>query len=388
MDKFVHIVLLNLFLGCAGFAQQDSLAVEKVIKTNNEYTSFVTKDNQIFALTNKGRLVVWDLGKLDTLPYPSPPKKEFFTALAINHNNEIFVGTHKGKLYSVNTESHTYSLYSNYKHYIHTICFNSENKLYLLMPDGVYEPVEKKYWNQFENKRNGLSYVIRVKGKLVKTEFYFVLPNFSYLDSKDRLWMYKSYGEWGYVLHIFDSRRDEIVSSDFIISVDRLYSIEAIFEDQSGALYILSPKFDSKIYKFINDSLVSSIYPPEPVIDTVTTVSYSKDEQGFFTITAQLPPLISLDYLRYGPAIFNESKRNVYFIMSDSLYVANIPNQETMLQPIALFKENLFTEEKGYTDDYWKFRTKQIDFIQDNKLVYMTRAFIGIYHDRKVILLK
>jgi len=375
-------------LGCAGFAQQDSLTVEKVIKTNNEYTSFVTKDKQVFALTKKGRLVVWDLDKFDTLPYPSPPKNEFFTALAIDNNNEIFVGSHKGKLYSVNTESLTYSLLSKNKHYIHSICFNSENKLYVLNPNGVYEPIQKKYWNQFENKRNGLSYVIRVKGKEVKTKFYFVLPNFSYLDSKDRLWMYKSSGEWGYDLHIFDTRNEEIMSSDFMASIDDLYDIKSIFEDQSGALYILSSGFVSKIYKFINDSLVSSIHPPEPIIDTVVIVSHGKDEKGIFTITAELPPIAHYGYIRYGPAVFNESEKTVYFIMSDSIFTAHLSNQEFTHQPTALFEENLFMEDKGYTDNFWKFRTEQIDFNLDNKLVYLTRAFIGIYHDRKVILLK
>jgi len=388
MYKLALIVLMNLVFGCIAFAQRDSLTVQKVLKTKNVYKAFVTKGNQIFALTHRGRLIVWDLNKLDTLPFPNAPKDEYFTAIAMDNEGDIFVGSHKGNLYTVNPKNLTYSLFSKNTYHIHSICFNSENKLFLLFLDAVYEPIEKKIWHQFENIKNGLRYMKEVDGELVETEFYFAPPDFSFLDSQDRLWMYKSAGEWGYELQIFDTRNEEIVSSDFVTSVDRLYSVEAIFEDESGALYIVSTEFDSQIYKFINDSLASSIYPPEPVIDTVATYSYDQDEQGAFTITAKLPPLIGKKYINFGPAIYNEVEKNVYFTMKDSLFVVSLSNQEFAHEPKALFKENMLTEATGYTDDYYSLKANQLAFSHDNKLIYLTRFFIGIYHDSHLILLK
>src|SRR4030095_361273 len=107
----------------------------------------------------------------------------------------------------------SYSMVLHERYSVHGICFNSSDKMFLIVPYAVYEPETQKLWNNFIHEKNaGLKHISK-NGK--EANKYFNLPQITFIDNQDRIWMTNSFGEFGGSLQLFDAKKDKILSSKF-----------------------------------------------------------------------------------------------------------------------------------------------------------------------------
>src|ERR1700712_2262963 len=91
------------------FAQKDTLQLKKIAKTKIDYKSYVLVNNSLFALNDSGKLVIWDLNKLDTIPFKHNSLNKF-TSIITDRNNDVFIGTNNGDIFKINPKDLSYSL--------------------------------------------------------------------------------------------------------------------------------------------------------------------------------------------------------------------------------------------------------------------------------------
>src|ERR1700712_3360755 len=96
-------------------AQKDSLIVRRIDKTSNNYTSYVQVKSRIFAITDSGQLVIWDLVKLDTVGFSHNDAKIKYTAIAKDQANNIFIGANDGSIFKLTSADLSFSLHLKIK---------------------------------------------------------------------------------------------------------------------------------------------------------------------------------------------------------------------------------------------------------------------------------
>jgi len=198
MRVILFSAALTLFTPYLLFAQKDSVQIFKVWRTGINYKSYIIANNDLFALNDSGKLVIWDLTKLDTIHFAHNNSLLHYTAIAKDRNNNVFLGTSKGQIFKIIPENLTYSLYLKTKYTIRYICFNSSNRLFLIVNNAVYDPITKQYWDKFENHSSGLRVTKKSFLFFKKTlSKYFAMPQYTFLDNQGKWWMTAVYGEFG-----------------------------------------------------------------------------------------------------------------------------------------------------------------------------------------------
>ena len=115
------------------------------------------------------------------------------------------------------------------------------NKMFLVLPKGVYDPQNKKYWSEFENHTSGIIHKKKVFGIFRKRIYkYLSYPEFAYLDSKDKWWICANFGEFGGDAQIFDTKNEKIYANKFEGIDPGLLFPKSVFEDKNGNVFIAS----------------------------------------------------------------------------------------------------------------------------------------------------
>lgn len=367
--KNTALILLLLFLGLAGSAQTDSLKVE-----NPAFTSMLVGRDNLYAIDREGRFFVWNLTTLE---------KEFecqditinYTSLAQDKSNEVYLGTDSGKIFRLNKSDFSTKAFLELKKplKISEIFFNSSNEIFLIVPYAIYDPINDKYWNDFKHAPNGMVVQKRFLFFFQKrTNTYFDMPQYSLIDSKDRIWMIKSFGEFGGSVQIFDTQKRKELNAD-IDSLDfGLLFPKSVFEDDQQNIYVTSGlqhfMNSGEIYKIENE-FASLIYDSEDFRDTTDTNPFGG---GIFV----------------GPGTFNSQDGKIYFATTDGFYKADIPAKKGIKNPEFLFSPKLTWEREPLAIGVG-MTIKELDFTQNNRLVFLTsNNGIGIYNGQKLIMLK
>jgi hypothetical protein len=368
------VFLLTLFFGQVGLAQTDSIGVDRIVKTGINYKHLITTDDKIFAINDSGQVVVWDLNKLDTIHFPHNNTSLHYTAISKDRQNQIFIGTNKGKIYKVNPSDLSYSLFLDDKHSVHAICFNADNKMFLIVPAAVYEPSTKKYWNKFTHEKNGMIVRKKVLGLFwKKTNRYFDMPQSTFIDNQNRIWMTSSFGEFGGSIQIFDTRKRKKLNAKFNGLDMGLFFPKSVFSDNSGNIYITSGLQHlmnyGEIYKIDKHRTVTKIYDSEDYIDTTKNIFL---DAGIFV----------------GPGAYSKADSSIYFATTRGFYKAALPSTGKLQNPQLLFNPALRWEREPLAIGIG-MTIKQMEFTTDNKLIFLTtNDGIGIYGEGNLIILK
>lgn len=373
--------LLTLFFGQVGLAQTDSLRVDRIVRTSINYKSFVTTDNKLFAINDSGQVVIWDLSKLDTIHFAHNDTSFRYTSIAKDRHNQIFIGTNTGSIFKVSPSDLSYSLFLQDKYPVYAICFNALDKMFLIVPGAVYEPVSKKHWNKFENHASGVIYRKRVMGLFwLKTDRYFSMPQFTYLDSLGRWWMCKSYGEFGGETQIFDTKYEKIYDNK-LDSIDTgLFFPKSVFNDDKGNTYITSGLQHGintgEIYKLDTNRFMSKIYNSDDYRDTSRIRNVYKEINGDY------------DGLFVGPGAYNKTDNSIYFATTNGFYKATLPTSGKLPKPQLVFNPMLSRGREALAMGVG-MTVKQMEFTTDNKLIFLTTYDgIGVYYNNQLVLLK
>jgi hypothetical protein len=188
-SAFCFLTIL-LFIAFPANAQSDS-AVTRIERTTFDYQSLLYYHDNVYAISKSGHVVIWDLVKLDTIPFPKNDTASYkFLCVAKDRMDAIYFGTNKGHIYKYNPATGECDLCKKLKYSVHHLVFNSRNQPLVIVPYAVYDPITKRSWTEFENHTNGLIHKKKVLGVFSKRiSKYFQMPQYTFLDSQDRLWI-------------------------------------------------------------------------------------------------------------------------------------------------------------------------------------------------------
>jgi len=364
--SFLSLLLFSFI--SRGYSQSDTVST-RLNKTNSNYKSFVIVDETLFAINDTGQVIIWDLNKLDTIRCITSDVSNKYTAIAKDRNSQVFIGGQRGDIYKIDRSNYSCSLFLKEKYTVYNICFNSNNKMFLIVPNVVYDPYSKRHWDGFKNHASGLIYRKKVLGLFwKKSKGGFSIPENVYLDSKDRWWMYRNYGEFGTELNIFDAKNEKIYRGKLDSINKKILSPKSIFEDDSGNIYLtegLQHMINfGKIFKIDSNEIITEIYEND----------YHNKE--------------SASSLFIGPGAYNKKEDTIYFTSDKGFYKAEINTNGKITDIKLVFNPTL----------YWKreplavgasMSTKQMEFTLGGKLVFLTENNgIGIYSNKNLVFLK
>jgi len=265
------------------------------------------------------------------------------------------------------------------------ILFNSKNELFLIVPYAVYDPINDRYWNKFKQQNEQL--IVRRRYLFFfskRTYTYFRMPQYTYIDNNDIIWMTSTFGEWGGSIQRFDTKKRKVINETIDSLQFGLFFPKSIFEDDKNNIYITSGlqhfMNSGEIFK-INNDIAVSIYDDENFKDTI---QYSEiDSNGVVNIIAKI------DYgIFVGPGAYNNKDGKIYFASSEGFFRVNIPLDGTIKKQEFLFQPNLSWENEPLAIGV-AMTIKELVFTNDNRLVFLTsNNGIGIYDGEKLKMLK
>ena len=210
------------------------------------------------------------------------------------------------------------------------------------------------------------SYLInKMIRKLKKT------PQSVFTDSRDRIWMTSSFGEFGGSVQIFDMQKKEPLNVKFNINMGLLFP-KSVFNDDEGNIYITSGlqhfMNSGAIYKVDHNDSVTKIYDSEDYRDTTKRQLYA----GIFV----------------GPGAFNKTNSSLYFATTQGFYKAAVPVSGKLQDPQVIFNPSLHWGNEPLAIGV-SMAVKKMEFIQSGKLLFMTSYDgFGIFDNHQLIFLK
>jgi ligand-binding sensor domain-containing protein len=358
MKKF-----LLLFLFTSVFYAQEK------IESFSSYSAVINDDTHIYAITKKGQLTIWDTNSLKKT-YTSTDTTKHYTAIAKDHRNNIYVGNKKGCVFEL--DKHDFSAKLFYKMQrdpkVEFIIFNNADKMYVIVADGVYSASSKKVYNQFVNRPlSGMQRVSFDKnGNFIDSNIYFNIPEIAFIDNKNRIWMSKSFGEFGTILHIFDTVLDKELAE-----VPDLSHIQSFSEDAIGNVYITCG-----LQHFMN---FGSIYKISAEMDISLLFT---SENGFNNEKPR-----GDDALFIGPGVFSIKDKKLYFSSSKGFYSAEVTQGNALSNATQLFQPKLNYVREPLAIGVG-MAVKSLIQLPDGRLLFSTAANgIGIYDGSKLQML-
>lgn len=355
---------LMLFFGLIAYAQDDN-APELV-----RYTDMLYAGDSLFALHDSGRLVVWDLKTNEKL-YTQNDTLPKYTAIAKDRNGIVYLASSGGYVYKLkNNSCYKPKLFfkdEDISRKIYFLFFNSKNKMYFVLNEGLYCAENGKIYDQFEN--TGFSAVQRVTfDGSEPSNFYFETPKTTFIDSNDRIWMSMTMGEFGGTRYIFDTKDNKILDE-----ITELNHIQSFCEDTAGNIYVTEGlqhmmNFGT-IYKVTPDMKAIEVY------DSQFTFDYTETDFG--------------DELFIGPGAWNKKESRLYFASSQGVYSTGISGDNKLTDVEKLFEVKDLLYERENLAMGMQMAVKKLDFTPNNHLIFLTAVNgIGIHNGKELIMLK
>jgi hypothetical protein len=375
MRSNFYISLILLFIPFSAFTQSDS-SITRIERTNSSYQTALYYNDNVYAISESGQVVIWNLSKLDTIRFPKNDTASYkFLCVAKDQINAVYFGTDKGHIFKYDPETGGWSLYKKLKYSVHHMFFNSDNHPLVIVPYAVYDPITKRNWTEFENHTDGLIHKKRVLGLFSKRVYkYFQMPQYTFLDSQDRLWMTASFGEFGGDMQIFDAKNFRIVDNKFDSISPGLLHPKSVLEGRGQNIFITSglQHFSNSgdIYRMNPDGSTTKVFHSSGprVIDRKT--KKVMDEGGLFV----------------GPGAYNKQDDCIYFATSRGIHKIK-PNQnksetaELVVDPALRWGSEPLAIGVA-------MNIKRMEFLPDGKLLFLTAMDgIGLLDQGKIILL-
>lgn len=363
----IHRTFLLLFL---------LAAVPSTGHSQTEFEDFVLTNSHCFAVAN-GAITVWDQKKFTKSQAFLRDTEDKILSIAKDANGEVFVGTEKGMIYNLDSDL-TFNRFLSSKYYpIKYLFFNSENKLFLIVPNAVYEPRTGCHWTKFRNHTDGIIHKKKLLGVFsVKSKTYFQMPHYAFLDSKDRIWMTASFGEFGGDLQIFDTRNQKIINHEPDSINMGLFFPKSVFESSKGEIFITSGvqhfMNSGDIYRMSSDLEIVRIFRSDGPrkIDRKTGVVL--DEGGLFI----------------GPGAFDKATNTITVATDRGFYRVRIDGNEKLGTPELLVNPELTWAREALAIGA-SMAIKKMEYTSDGKLIFLSKKDgIGIYDGDKIMLLK
>lgn len=355
--KYFYL-LLFLLLSVFGYSQADTIT---------SYKDMVMDNNHLYAISDKGKISIWDIHSLKKL---HEVQDTMYSTIGRDRNNIIHIGTKDGRLAKFNNDfSLNWYLQLKKKLQVHNIFFNSQNKMFLVVPYAVYDPVNDKYWDKFKIVPGSGMNVSTIKKFLFfhylrPAKYSFMPPRITFTDSSDRIWMANTFGEFGTMLYVFDAKNEKELEPDLFESYGAL-SLQSVFEDDKKNVYITSGlqhfmNFGS-VYKRVNDK----------TIELFDTSDYENDaEKGDLFI---------------GPGAFSIKEQKIYFATQKGICRATVSGEDKITELEKVFSPTLLYSRESHAIGA-QMAVRKMEITSDNRLIFLTsNNGIQVYNGKEVI---
>lgn len=369
------LIFSVLLISFRATAQIDSLVV-KIQKTDFDYKAALFHENRIYAITTSGEAVIWDLHTLDTVSFTHNDTGSYkILCIANDRSGRLYFGTSTGYVFEYKPETGEWSVYKKINHSVHHIFFNSANEPIFIIANAVYDPVRKRYWTKFENRGGGLIVKKKVMGLFSKRIYqYFNMPDYTFLDSRDRLWMTASFGEFGGSVQVFDTKNYRIEDNHLdSLSMGLLFP-KSVFEGPDGKLFMTSGlqhfRSSGQIYEVKADRSVRSIF----------------ESSGPRILERKTKKVLNEGGLFIGPGAYNKGDSCIYFATNRGIHRISLDEQNQ--QPVCVINPGLSWEREPAAIGM-AMNIKRMEFLSNDRLLFLTvKDGIGILQNGLVTLLK
>lgn len=205
------VVLISLLLHCLPICAQRG------------YADFVVSDSTGWLLTQAGGLEQVDIHTMQSTVLPLPPAPRL-TAIAKDTANNLVVADSAGQLWRLNKQTRLWSVVATCPYASpYALIVDQHNQYLIVHPRGIW--TADTHGNHFPD--DSLLLNKGVRGGMRTTRSWEEKPVWL-LDSEGRLWLGFDYGEWGGLLFIFDTRRQQFVQpqpGDFDLAFNPIVSI-------------------------------------------------------------------------------------------------------------------------------------------------------------------
>lgn len=374
MRSNFSFILILLLIPFSAFTQSDS-SVTRIEKTNSNYQTALYHNDNLYAVSESGQVVVWNLSKLDTLPFPHNDTVSYkFLCVAKDRMNVIYFGTDKGHIFRYSPEKRVWSLDRKLKYSVHHMVFNSDNHPLIIVPYAVYDPITKRRWTKFENHTDGLIRKKKVLGLFSKRiHKYFQMPQYTFLDSQDRLWMTASFGEFGGDVQIFDAKNFRIMDNKFDSISPGLFFPKSVFEGPDLKIFITSGlqhfANSGDIYRMNSDGSTTKVFHSSGLRVLDRTTKKVIDEGGLFV----------------GPGAYNKRDECIYFATSRGIH--KIKSNQNISEDAELVVNPALSWGREPLSIGVAMNIKRMEFFPDGRLMFITAMDgIGILDRGKITL--
>lgn len=334
-----------------------------------EIRDVVLSENELYGIANDGRLLKWNLEEKiqENLAYDTTIK---FTSIAVGKNSNIILGTNNGKLFELPKGKQKIILKRQLKKEVEVRQFeiNSNNEIFLIVPRALYDPVKDKYWKNFIHHNRQLvgkkKFLFFFKKR---TNKYFQMPQHTFIDNNDIIWMTSNYGEFGGSIQRFDTKnRKKINSSIDSLRLTMLFP-QNIFSDDKNNIYI-----SSGLQHFSNFGEIWKIRN-----NKAEKIFESKD------FKEQYP-----DELFIGPCLIDTKEKNIYITTTEGVFKAELPLNGKIKKIDLLFEPEIYWDREPLAIGA-KMSINKLLLTKDGKIIFLpSKNGVGIYANGKVKYLK
>lgn len=333
-----------------------------------EIQDIVLIENQLYGIDKNGQLIKWDLetGVRENL---SNDTSIMLTSIQIDRNSNLVLGSSKGLLFELHPDTKEFILKKRLKKEveIRDIIINSKNEIFLVVPGVIYDTIKDKYWKGFIHRN---SQIISKKRFLFfftkKVNKYFQMPQNTFIDNDDIIWMISNYGEFGGTIQRFDTKKRKEINTIIEGLGYTMFFPQNIFSDGKH-IYI-----SSGLQHFRN-------------FGEIWKISYDKAQKIF-----KNGDFIDqyLDKIFIGPSLIDSQTNIIYISSSEGIFKAELSQDEKIKEIELLFVPELFWDREPLAIGA-KMSIKKLLLTKDKQLIFLTsKNGVGIYNKGKLNYLK
>jgi hypothetical protein len=333
---------------------------------NGQFKDFVIIKNQIYALSSKGSIRVFDTNGVEIKKRFLPHKYLIF-AIAKDRNESLIIVDESFGIKRHNESQNMWESLGIYREDIFGMLFDSKNVCYAITNVGIENMKSHNFYPPTKSLNKQINYKDR----------WFAKPCL-HIDKKDNIWIGFDHGEWGGDLAVFNTSLQKYETpkiNDFSIE---LSPINSFFED-SNSVYIsggLSHMMSSSglIAKF--DGLSSSA--------VLKSKSYWKEIDN----VKKIKHLIAGEYI--GATTFNPSENSIYFYSQNGFFKGNISADLSKISNWKLILKPNFKWTDGRSNAVgFPINVLKMNYIGKNKIIFLTeKDGIGLLTNGKLMMIK
>jgi hypothetical protein len=267
-------------------------------KADINYIDLVTKNNQIFALSDRGRINTFDVNtgaRINRHLYTDTA----ITSISIDKNGNIILIRKKDfLLFDEKTSKHR--IIGSIKEKIYGIVFDAENKVYVISKKGITDLA------------TGKTYIPDTAFRLNHYVRGWWRPSAIFMDDNDRIWAGFGFGEWGGELFIFNTKTKQFIKPTLNKFRIELSPVKSIFSDGKSVFIScgLEHMYTSGAIVKFDDFKCSAVFLSDTKMN-ITDKGEDKSQYG--------------EYI--GPAFYDQKSNSLYFYSQNGIFKGDL-NQD------------------------------------------------------------